>query len=189
MKFSWLKTFAAESPSTSAAPMAPESAAAVYSMSPLIRDLHAAHDEFVHAVMVGSKCRSCERPCFLPQHAQQAYLLTVELRHLRYFLAVADMENISRAATHKLHVSQPSLSRQVRDLEDELGVRLLERTAKSVSLTEAGRALITGLALPLRSRVLSQCDPVANGVDTSLLEHVSPIEWDNVVLYGQGELE
>ena len=35
------------------------------------------------------------------------------------------------------------------------------------------------------SRVLSQCDPVANGVDTSLLEHVSPIEWDNVVLYGQ----
>ena len=35
------------------------------------------------------------------------------------------------------------------------------------------------------SRVLSQCDPVANAVDTSLLEHVSPIEWDNVVLYGQ----
>ena len=35
------------------------------------------------------------------------------------------------------------------------------------------------------SRVLSQCDPVANGIDTSLLEHVSPIEWDNVVLYGQ----
>ena len=39
------------------------------------------------------------------------------------------------------------------------------------------------------SRVLSQCDPVANGVDTSLLEHVSPIEWDNVVLYGQYILE
>jgi hypothetical protein len=36
-----------------------------------------------------------------------------------------------------------------------------------------------------QTRVLSQCDPVANGVDTSLLEHVSPIEWDNVVLYGQ----
>ena len=35
------------------------------------------------------------------------------------------------------------------------------------------------------SRVLNQCDPVANGVDTSLLEHISPIEWDNVVLYGQ----
>jgi hypothetical protein len=39
------------------------------------------------------------------------------------------------------------------------------------------------------SRILSQCDPVANGVDTSLLEHVSPIEWDNVVLYGQQILD
>ena len=66
----------------------------------------------------------------------------MELRHLRYFLAVAEMENISRAATDKLHVSQPSLSRQIRDLEDELGVRLLERTAKSVSLTEAGRTFL-----------------------------------------------
>jgi hypothetical protein len=46
-------------------------------------------------------------------------------------------------------------------------------------------ALITGLALSIRFRVLSQCDPVANGVDTSLLENVSPIEWDSVVLYGQ----
>jgi hypothetical protein len=35
------------------------------------------------------------------------------------------------------------------------------------------------------SRVLSECDPIANGIDLSLLEHVSPIEWDNVVLYGQ----
>jgi Tn3 transposase DDE domain len=35
------------------------------------------------------------------------------------------------------------------------------------------------------SRVLNQCDPAANGIDPSLLEHVSPIEWDNVVLYGQ----
>ena len=52
------------------------------------------------------------------------------------------MENVSRAATQRLHVAQPSLSRQIRDLEDEVGVRLLERTAKSVRLTDAGRAFL-----------------------------------------------
>jgi LysR family transcriptional regulator, benzoate and cis,cis-muconate-responsive activator of ben and cat genes len=66
----------------------------------------------------------------------------MELRHLRYFVAVAEAENVSRAAL-KLHVSQPGLSRQVRDLEDELGFLLLERSAKSVRLTEAGRAFLT----------------------------------------------
>src|SRR5215472_14777582 len=66
----------------------------------------------------------------------------MELRHLRYFVAVAEMENVSRAATEKLHVAQPSLSRQIRDLEAELGVQLLERTAKSVRLTDAGRAFL-----------------------------------------------
>jgi DNA-binding transcriptional LysR family regulator len=62
----------------------------------------------------------------------------MELRHLRYFVAVAEAENVLRAATQKLHVSQPAVSRQIRDLEDELGVQLFERTGKSVRLTSAG---------------------------------------------------
>ena len=62
----------------------------------------------------------------------------MELRHLRYFVAVAEAENVLRAATQKLHVSQPAVSRQIRDLEDELGAQLFERTGKSVRLTDAG---------------------------------------------------
>ena len=56
----------------------------------------------------------------------------MELRHLRYFVGVATMENVSRAAL-ALHVSQPALSAQIRDLEDEIGLQLFERTAKSIN--------------------------------------------------------
>jgi len=61
----------------------------------------------------------------------------MELRHLRYFVAVAETENVSRAAL-KLHLSQPGLSRQISDLEEELNVLLLDRGAHSVRLTNAG---------------------------------------------------
>ncbi len=65
----------------------------------------------------------------------------MELRHLRYFVAVGEAENVSRAAL-TLHVSQPALSRQIRDLEEELGFALLERAAHSVTLTPAGRVFL-----------------------------------------------
>ena len=66
----------------------------------------------------------------------------MELRHLRYFVAVAEAENVSRAAL-KLHVSQPGISRQIRDLEDEIGFQLFERSAKSIKLTNAGKSFLT----------------------------------------------
>jgi LysR family transcriptional regulator, benzoate and cis,cis-muconate-responsive activator of ben and cat genes len=65
----------------------------------------------------------------------------MELRHLRYFIAVAADENLSRAAL-KLHVSQPAISRQIRDLEEELGFPLFKRTGKSIALTGAGKTFL-----------------------------------------------
>jgi LysR family hca operon transcriptional activator len=66
----------------------------------------------------------------------------MELRHLRYFVAVAEAGNLTVAAQQMLHTSQPSLSRQIRDLEDELGAQLLTRRARGIELTPAGRAFL-----------------------------------------------
>src|ERR1700738_1741018 len=77
----------------------------------------------------------------------------MELRHFRYFVAVAEAGRLTVAAAHKLHTSQPSLSRQIRDLESELGSQLLTRRARGIELTPAGRAFLDHARL-----VLSQVD-------------------------------
>src|SRR2546430_1704926 len=68
--------------------------------------------------------------------------VAMELRHLRYFVAVAEEGSLTLAAGKRLHTAQPSLSRQIRDLEYEVGVALLTRSVHGVELTAAGRAFL-----------------------------------------------
>ncbi|MGX5804513.1 LysR family transcriptional regulator [Bradyrhizobium sp. Arg314] len=73
----------------------------------------------------------------------------MELRHLRYFVAVAEEGSLLTAAERRLHTSQPSLSRQIRDLETEIGVKLLERQPRGVTLTAAGKVFLDHARLAL----------------------------------------
>lgn len=66
----------------------------------------------------------------------------MELRHLRYFIAVAEEGSLTVAAERRLHTAQPSLSRQMRDLELELGCALMVRSARGIELTPSGRVFL-----------------------------------------------
>ncbi|MFM0362669.1 LysR substrate-binding domain-containing protein [Paraburkholderia sediminicola] len=73
----------------------------------------------------------------------------MELRHLRYFVAVAETGSLTVAAEQRLHTSQPSLSRQIRDLEDEVRAKLFSRSARGVELTASGKAFLDHARLAL----------------------------------------
>jgi LysR family hca operon transcriptional activator len=73
----------------------------------------------------------------------------MELRHLRYFVAVAEEGSLKHAAARRLHTAQPSLSRQIRDLEYEVGTPLLQRTSRGVELTAAGQVFLDHARLSL----------------------------------------
>jgi LysR family hca operon transcriptional activator len=86
----------------------------------------------------------------------------MELRHLRYFVAVAEAKSITVAAERRLHTAQPSLSRQLRELETELGVALMVRSARGTELTEAGMVFLQHARL-----VLAQVEAAADAARRS----------------------
>ncbi|MFK4533176.1 LysR family hca operon transcriptional activator [Bradyrhizobium ottawaense] len=108
----------------------------------------------------------------------------MELRHLRYFVAVAEEGSLLTAAQRRLNTSQPSLSRQIRDLESEVGVQLLERQPRGVTLTAAGRVFLDHARLALlqvqaategaRQTAQPQKPTLSIGISRRVGGHVAP---------------
>jgi len=106
----------------------------------------------------------------------------MELRHLRYFVAVAEEGNLTAAAERRLYTAQPSLSRQLRDLEAEVGTPLFVRGARGVQLTPAGRAFLdhARLALGQAAEAVSAARRAASPQKVSLTVgfiHGQEVDW------------
>src|SRR5258706_10195134 len=107
----------------------------------------------------------------------------MELRHLRYFVAIGEEQHYGRAA-HRLRVAQPALSRQIQDLEEEIGFKLFDRLSRGVKISAAGM-----LFLEDARRILQQVDEattrakrVASGQSGTLrVGLVECIYWHGVV--------
>lgn len=81
------------------------------------------------------------KTCYPSIPLMLSIVLLMELRHLRYLLAVAEHQNFTRAA-EALHISQPTLSQQIKQLESTLGAHLLDRSGRTVRPTDAGEAFL-----------------------------------------------
>lgn len=115
----------------------------------------------------------------------------MELRHIRYFNAVAEHLNV-RVASERLHVTQPAVSRQIHDLEDELGVSLFHRTARGLRLTESGEAFHgdCGRILALVEHARQRVRLTGQGLSGHL--HIGTVEsagWDGLLPRAIGQYQ
>src|ERR1700756_5004470 len=107
----------------------------------------------------------------------------MELRHLRYFVSVGEEEHYGRAAEH-LHVAQPALSRQIQDLEQEIGFSLFERLPRGVKLSAAGKLFLTDARRILQEveEAKLRAERVAKGkAGTLRVGFVEALSWHGVV--------
>ena len=101
----------------------------------------------------------------------------MELRHLRYFVAVGDEEHYGRAAK-QLHVAQPALSRQIQDLEEEIGLKLFDRLPRGVKISTAGKSFLDDARRILQQvneatlREACRCRPNRNSASRLRGEHL-----------------
>jgi DNA-binding transcriptional LysR family regulator len=108
----------------------------------------------------------------------------MELRHLRYFVAVGEEERYGLAA-HRLHVAQPALSRQIRDLETEIGFPLFDRLPRGVKLSAAGRLFLTDARRILREieEAKVRAERIAHGnVGTLRIGIATGLSWHGLVV-------
>src|SRR5882724_3925720 len=107
----------------------------------------------------------------------------MELRHLRYFVGVGEEQHFGRAA-ERLHVAQPALSRQIQDLEKEIGFRLFERLPRGVKLSAAGKLFLEDARRILGEvqEATRRAERVASGkAGTLRVGFVESISWHGVV--------
>src|SRR5215467_2890315 len=106
----------------------------------------------------------------------------MELRHLRYFVSVGEEEHYGRAAA-RLHLAQPALSRQIQDLENEIGFRLFERLPRGVRLSAAGKLFLTDARRILQEveEAKLRAERVAKGMSGTLrVGFMETVSWHGV---------
>lgn len=140
------------------------------------------------AIGAADKVSSLRRPCYIPILLRWTLSTSLdgqimELRHLRYFIAVAENQSF-RVAAERIHVTQPAITRQVQDLEAEVGVALFQRTTVGVVLTPAGELFLeeARAALAILSAATRSAQRVAAGLEGNLrIGFVENTSWEGLV--------